>query len=61
MSSRVMLADCMAVRVDSINRSSTDLSQCSPKVVHPMPTMATRSRMPLDVMLEPPASRQAKW
>ena len=31
---------------DSTSRSSGPLSQCSPKGVQPMPTMATRSLMP---------------
>src|SRR5262249_30082188 len=34
----------------SSRRSSALLSQCSPKGVQPMPTMATLSRMPCDAM-----------
>src|SRR5262245_4237704 len=35
---------------ESTSRSSALLSQCSPKGVQPMPTMATLSRMPCDAM-----------
>src|SRR6185295_11751298 len=34
----------------STRRSSALLSQCSPKGVQPMPTLATLSRMPCDAM-----------
>ena len=34
----------------SVSRSLIPLSQSSPKGVHPMPTMATRSRIPVLVM-----------
>ena len=36
-------ADADAAVADSTSRSSVDLSQCSPKAVQPMPTMATWS------------------
>src|SRR5262245_47297481 len=42
----VMPADANASFDDSIRRSSAPLFQCSPKGVQPMPTIATRSRMP---------------
>src|SRR3954468_7793646 len=53
MSSRPTPADAIAASDESISRSSTDRSQCSPKSVHPMPTMATRSRMPCEPMSVP--------
>src|SRR3954469_13968156 len=43
-------ADANASFDASMRRSSAPLSQCSPNGVHPMPTIATRSRMPLDAM-----------
>src|SRR5690348_11737507 len=33
-----------------MSRSSADLSQCSPKGVQPMPTIATWSQIPLDAI-----------
>src|SRR6266480_2389618 len=43
-------AESKAAVAESTSRSSAPLSQCSPNGVHPMPTMATRSRMPLDAV-----------
>src|SRR3954447_9124922 len=43
-------AESKAAVADSTSRSSAPLSQCSPNWVHPMPTMATRSRIPCDAM-----------
>jgi hypothetical protein len=41
----------------SMSRSSVDLSQCSANGVHPMPTMATLSRIPCEAMAQlPPRS-----
>src|SRR5262249_17424311 len=51
-----MPADWYASLAASTSRSSAPLSQCSPKGVQPMPTMATRSLMPLLAMRDP--SRQ---
>jgi hypothetical protein len=45
-SSSVMPALCSAADDDSMSMSSVLLSQCSPKAVQPMPTIATLSRMP---------------
>src|SRR5215467_5713373 len=45
-----MPADWYASRAASTSRSSAPLSHCSPKGVQPMPTMATRSLMPLLAM-----------
>ena len=45
------LAELSAAWDDSTRRSLTLLSQCSPKGVQPMPTIATRSRMPLLAMM----------
>src|SRR5262249_29874616 len=42
-----MPADWYASLAASTSRSSAPLSQCSPKGVQPMPTIATRSLMPL--------------
>ena len=39
----------------STSRSSADLSQCSPKAVQPIPTMATRSLMPCDAHVTHPS------
>src|ERR1051326_355161 len=50
MSSLVRPADANASVVESMTRSSVLLSQCSPNGVHPIPTMATRSRMPREAM-----------
>src|SRR6476660_4195828 len=41
-----MPADSYAALAASTSRSSRPLSQCSTKLVHPMPTIATRSLMP---------------
>src|SRR5258706_698479 len=49
-SSSLMPADCKAALDESISRSSVERFQCSPKVVHPIPTMATWSRIPRDAM-----------
>src|SRR5215212_4383001 len=56
-SSRVTPADFSASWDESMRRSSVDLSQCSPKGVHPMPTMATWSRIPLLAMSVAPFGR----
>src|SRR5258705_10536622 len=48
------LAELSASWEDSTRRSLTLLSQRSPKVVQPMPTIATRSRIPLLAMVTPP-------
>ena len=40
-------ADAIVSVAASVSRSSTPLSQRSPNGVHPIPTIATRSRMPL--------------
>src|ERR671912_1911941 len=45
-----MPADANASPVASRSRSSMPLSQCSAKRVQPIPTIATRSRMPCDPM-----------
>jgi len=45
-----MPADFSASWEDSTSRSPTLLSQRSPKLVQPMPTIATRSRIPLLAM-----------
>src|SRR5918993_1836933 len=45
-----MPADANASPVASRSRSSMPLSQCSAKWVQPIPTIATRSRMPCDAM-----------
>src|SRR5256884_1340509 len=47
MSLTSMPADAVASLAASTRRSLTPLSQCSPKGVQPMPTIATRSRIPL--------------
>ncbi len=39
-----------AALVESSSRSSAPLSQCSPKRVQPIPTMATRSLIPWELM-----------
>src|SRR4051794_35379187 len=39
-----------------MRRSSEPLSQCSPKLVQPMPTIATRSLIPLLAMTRAPSS-----
>src|ERR687898_2544218 len=49
-SSLPMPADANASPVASRSRSSMPLSQCSAKRVQPIPTIATRSRMPCDAM-----------
>src|SRR6185503_2448949 len=41
----------------STRRSSGPLSQCSPNGVQPMPTIATRSLIPLLAMVSPSAPR----
>src|SRR5262249_9433459 len=43
-------APAHASLVASISRSSVPLSKCSAKRVQPMPTMATRSRIPCDAI-----------
>src|ERR1700734_825532 len=43
-------ADATHSTAASVNRSSALLSHSSPKGVHPMPTIATRSRIPLLAM-----------
>src|SRR4051812_18167764 len=48
-----MPADANVSLVASINRSSTPLSQCSLKGVQPIPTMATLSLMPCELMRRP--------
>src|SRR5512134_739872 len=48
-------AELSAAVAASTRRSPTLLSQCSPKGVHPMPMIATRSRMPL-LAMAPPSS-----
>src|SRR5262245_57972773 len=45
-----MPADAYASYAASTRRSSEPLSQCSPNFVQPMPTIATRSLMPLLAM-----------
>ena len=50
MVSRSMLADRQASRAASTSNSFAPRSQCSPKRVQPIPTMATRSRIPLLAM-----------
>src|SRR5689334_498092 len=50
MSSLVTPADANASADDSSIRSSALLFQCSPKGVHPIPTIATRSLMPFELM-----------
>src|SRR2546429_9007259 len=50
MSSSLTPAEPRASVVESTRSSSVPLCQCSPKGVHPMPTMATRSRIPLDAI-----------
>jgi len=47
MSFRSIPADAVASFVASTSRSLTLLSQRSPNDVQPMPTIATRSRIPL--------------
>src|SRR5262245_20259783 len=46
----VTLAELKASVAASMSMSPTLLSQCSPNAVQPMPTMATRSRIPLLAM-----------
>src|SRR5688500_18126786 len=46
-------ADLSAADDESTSMSSMLLSQCSPNDVQPIPTMATRSRMPLLAMCVP--------
>ena len=53
MSSSVTPADSIVSFAASVSRSSTPLSQRSPNGVQPIPTMATWSRMPLLLMLDP--------
>ena len=56
MSSSATPASARAADVESMSMSSVLLSQCSPNGVHPIPMMATWSRMPCDAMgQEPPA------
>src|SRR2546423_2172775 len=50
MSSLLTPADANASADDSSMRSSALLLQCSPNGVHPIPTMATRSLMPFELM-----------
>ena len=45
-SSIEMPALATASDVESMSIDSVDRSQCSPNSVHPIPTMATRSRIP---------------
>src|SRR3954462_4336664 len=52
-SSFVSPTDANASFVESMSRSSVDLSQCSPNGVHPIPTIATRSLIPCDAMSSP--------
>src|SRR5687768_18117974 len=54
-----MPAEAYASYAASTSRSSGPLSQCSPKGVHPMPTIATRSLMPLLAIEFSLASRSA--
>src|SRR5438105_14006080 len=49
-SSSLTPAEPSASFVESTSSSSTPLSQCSPKGVQPMPTIATRSRIPCEAM-----------
>src|ERR1700736_1018824 len=49
-SSSLTWADPRASVAASISRSSALLSHRSPNSVHPIPTIATRSRIPLDAM-----------
>ena len=53
MSCLVTPALARATLVESMSRSSAPLSQCSPKRVQPIPTMATRSLIPCELMLVP--------
>ena len=53
MSASTTPADADAAVAASTSRSSVDLSQCSPKAVQPMPTMATWSLMPCDPITRP--------
>src|ERR1700735_3254122 len=50
MSERAILASARASSKASTIRSSGPLSQCSPKVVQPMPTMATLSLIPRAIL-----------
>src|SRR5262245_61921074 len=54
-----MPADLRAADDDSTSMSSMLLSQCSPNDVQPMPTIATRSRMPLLAMSRVPPFPEA--
>src|SRR5690606_37775407 len=54
-----MPAEAKASPVTWSSSSSTPLSQCSANRVQPMPTMATRSRMPCEPMSAPPCRRRA--
>src|SRR5438132_8944319 len=53
MSAGTTPAEAMASPGASTSSSSAPLSQCSPKGVQPIPTMATWSRMPLDAIARP--------
>ncbi len=48
-----MPADVSASDEESMSRSSVLRSQCSPNVVHPIPTIATWSLMPFDAITDP--------
>jgi len=50
-SSFVIPADANVASDASTRRSSVPLFHCSPKLVQPIPTMATRSLMPCDPMV----------